>query len=406
MPTRLKVLQVGKFYPPHRGGMETHLETLCQSLKDRVDIDVVVANSGSETEVGLVNDIPVTRLRTMMRVASTSITLELVRKVRTTDAHIVHVHLPNPWAVFCVFLSGTKLPIVTTYHSDIVRQRVLGTLYGPLQEWFMKRCSTVIVTSSNMLNHSSQLSRYGAKLSVIPLGVSASLLNPPDVADVLRIRAEYGQRLVLAVGRLVEYKGIGYLIQAMNHVDGKLLIVGTGPLGKKLSDLSKTLGLERRVVFLGEVPANELRAIYHACDVFALPSIASNEAFGLVQVEAMAAGRPVVNTELPSGVPFVSKHGETGYTVPPKSPKQLARAINVLLSDDALRERLGNAARDRVWSLFTAERMATETLRVYETVYESVHEHAPGRQPVRSSLQHIAPPRAQSSARTVVGFRD
>lgn len=401
MPTRLKVLQVGKFYPPHRGGMEAHVETLCQNLKDRVDVDVIVANSGSETEVELVDEIPVTRLRTTMRVAATSITPELVRKLKTTDADIVHVHVPNPWAVFCLFLSGTKVPTIATYHSDIVRQRLLGALYRPLQEWFMKRCSAVIVTSSNLLNQSPLLSRYRAKLIVIPLGVSASVLSAPDAAQVLRVRAEYGERLVLTVGRLVEYKGTEYLIRAMNHVNGKLLIVGNGPLATKLAELSRALGVEQRVVFLGEVPADTLRAMYHACDVFALPSIGSNEAFGLVQVEAMAAGRPVVNTELPSGVPFVSRHGETGYTVPPKSPKQLARAINVLLSDDSLRERLGSAARRRVWSLFTAERMAKDTFGVYERVYE----HDPYRQSLRTPLQHLSSP-PQSSAQTAVGFRD
>ena len=144
------------------------------------------------------------------------------------------------------------------------------------------------------------------------------------------------------------------------------MIIGEGPLRKPLERLIRQLGLTHRVFLLGRVSAVE--SYYHACDVFVLPSVARSEAFGIVQIEAMACGKPVVNTRLDSGVPFVSVDGVTGLTVPPADATALARAINRLLNDDALRSSLGKAARERAYREFSLDRMAARTLEVYHAV--------------------------------------
>ncbi|MFL5537386.1 MAG: glycosyltransferase, partial [Longimicrobiaceae bacterium] len=187
-----------------------------------------------------------------------------------------------------------------------------------------------------------------------------------DRAEVERLRARYGPRIVLAAGRLVYYKGFEYLVRAMRRVDAHLLIAGDGPLLGDLRRAAAEAGVEAKVTLLGRVP--DLRPLYHAADVFALPSVARSEAFGIVQMEAMACGVPVVNTALDTGVPFVSPHGVTGLTVPPADAEALADALSRILDDAALRERLGRAGRERVAGELSAGRMARRTLALYRAV--------------------------------------
>ena len=143
---------------------------------------------------------------------------------------------------------------------------------------------------------------------------------------------------MLFVGRLVYYKGLEYLIEAMRWVpDAVLVVVGTGPLRGRLQRLSEQwLGCPGKVVFLGAVAEHDLCAWYHACDVFVLPSVELSEAFGLVQLEAMACAKPVVTTDLPTGVTYVNQHGHTGLVVPRRNSRALAEAINILLDNRQL----------------------------------------------------------------------
>jgi len=182
------------------------------------------------------------------------------------------------------------------------------------------------------------------------------------------IQAKYGTRIVLAVGRLVYYKGFEFLVRAMAKVHGHLLIVGDGPLRRALQDEAQITGVSDRVHFLGEIQNSGLLPYYRASQVFVLPSIARSEAFGIVQLEAMACGKPVVNTRVDSGVPFVSIDGVTGFTVPPRNSDALTSAINRLLNDPELCARFGEAGKRRVEAEFTAPLMARRTLDIYENV--------------------------------------
>ena len=168
------------------------------------------------------------------------------------------------------------------------------------------------------------------------------------------------------VGRLSYYKGVEYLIEAMQWVNAKLLIVGDGELREKLEEKTISLGVNGKVKFLGKVSDEMLKYCYQICDIFVLPSVEPSEAFGLVQLEAMAYGKPVINTLLPTGVPFVSIDGKTGLTVEPRNSKALADAINKLLSDDELRKKFGIQARNRVVENFTVDKMNEKILKVYQ----------------------------------------
>ncbi|HST22065.1 MAG TPA: glycosyltransferase [Blastocatellia bacterium] len=363
---KLKVLHIGKFYPPYLGGMETHLQSLCTELKNFVNLKVVVANDSRESLREVVGGVDISRMGTLFTFAAAPVCPGLLQEIRESEADIIHLHLPNPIAILAYLASGHKGKLVITYHSDIIRQKVLGALFEPMLHKALKRCSAIIATSPNYIESSSVLSMYKDRCDVIPHGIELDRFYEYDKAGVDKIREKHGSRIVISVGRLIYYKGFEYLVQAMENIDGRLLIIGDGPLRESLIQQAKDRGISDRVVFLGEI-AN-ISPYYQAADVFALASVARSEAFGIVQIEAMACGKPVVNTNLDSGVPFVSLHGETGLTVPPQDADALASAINLLLDKDDLRAQYGKAARRRTEQEFSLDCMVSRTLQLYEKV--------------------------------------
>ncbi|SRR5579875_97331 len=362
---KLRVLQVGKFYWPHVGGMETHLRSLCAQLKDSVDLEVMVANDGPQTQKASLEGVNLTRLGTPINLYSTPICPGMARGIRECRADLVHVHLPNPWAIMSYLFSGHRGTLVATWHSDVVRQKALSPAFELFQRRFLRRCDTIIASSGNYIESSTVLSRNRARCQAVPFGIAVEDLRCRDANAVRQIRNRFGPRIVLSAGRLVYYKGIDYLIRAMDWVDANLLIVGDGPLRRGLEARAASL-IGRRIHFMGHV--EDVTPYYHACDVFALPSIARSEGFGIVQLEAMACGKPVVNTRLESGVPFVSPDGVTGLTVAPRDSAQLADALNRLLDNPELRQRYGAAALNRVRTEFTVQRMVNRTIDVYRRV--------------------------------------
>jgi rhamnosyl/mannosyltransferase len=362
----LRVLQVGKFYPPHRGGMESHLQALCGQLRGSVDVEVLVSSDTRETDEEILDSVKVTRVGTLFDFAAAPVCPEAVRRIRESRADIVHIHWPHPTALLAYLASGHKGRLVITYHSDIVRQRVLAKLFWPVLRKVLERADAIIAASPNYVESSHVLRRFKDKCRVIPFGVPLAQFDCFDPEEVARIRARFGPRVVLGVGRLIYYKGFEHLVRAMKRVDGHLVIVGEGPLRGALELEAERAGVRGRVTFLGHV--DDVVPYYHAADVFALSSVARSEAFGIVQLEAMACGKPVVNTRLDSGVTFVSVDGVTGLTVPPADSESLASALNRLLEDSALAARYGRAARLRVEREFDLEAMGRRTLSLYDEI--------------------------------------
>ncbi len=168
------------------------------------------------------------------------------------------------------------------------------------------------------------------------------------------------------MGRLVYYKGIQYLIDAINQVpDVSLVIIGSGPLKKELLNQIRALNLEKRIHILPEVDEETLRSFYEACDIFVLPSVEKSETYGIVQIEAMACGKPVICTELKTGTTFINQNGITGLVVPPRDSRALADAINSLANNGSLRSELGNNAKQRALNELAAEKMVERTYKVY-----------------------------------------
>ncbi len=364
----LKVLHVGKFYPPHYGGMESHLQTLCEELSKSIDVEVLVASDHRRSERSTQGGVKVARLATVLMLHGTPIVPLMARAMRRARPNLVHLHFPNPMAALACLMSRLDVPIVITWHSDVVRQRRAAMIVAPLLSLLLRRCAAIIVGSTAYIETSAVLNARRELCRVIPFGVRAGDFEHPDAARVAQLRRRYGERIVLGVGRLIYYKGFENLVRAMADVRASALIAGEGPLGGALAAEAAQLGVADRVVLLGRLDDDELKVCYHACDVFALPSVERSEAFGIVQLEAMACGKPVVNTSIDSAVPHVSLDGVTGLTVAPGDPAALAAALNALLDDRARRAAMGAAGRHRVREEYSAELMARRTLEVYREV--------------------------------------
>jgi rhamnosyl/mannosyltransferase len=352
------------------GGIETHLQTLSNELSPLIKLKVIVANETRDLRHEIVDGVAVTRLANLATIKSTPICPHLAMALRTVRSDIVHLHLPNPAALIAYVMSGRRGPLVLTWHSDIIRQKLLSRVLTPLHRWFVRNATECIATSPDYIESSPILLDSRPHCRVIPYGITPERFAEPREA-VGELRRRFGPRIVLAVGRLIYYKGFEYLMSAMAHISAKLILIGDGPLRPLLERSAGELGVRERVFFLGEIDNSKLAPYYHAADVFALPSVERTEAFGIVQLEAMACGKPIVNTRLATGVPFVSIDGLTGITVPPRDPVSLAQAITRLLDDADLRARYGAAAIRRVRSQFTAERMGARTLALYREIVSS-----------------------------------
>lgn len=362
----MRILHLARYYAPTRGGTETVLRQLCRGLTRHTEVMAVVTRDGGQSERETLEGVEVVRLPSLGKWRGAPLSVGLVHAIRNSRADLIHLHHPHPQGVLALLVSGMKVPWICWWHSDIVRQRVLGRLFGPFLKHFLSRCVRILVAGPQLIENTMRLEGFRERCQVVPFGIDPRAYGQPDRQRVDELRQRYGSRLVLAVGRLVYYKGIEHLVAAMRNVKGQCVIVGDGPLRERLETQVAQLGLKDRVHLVGE--ADHLSPYYQACEVFVLPSTAVSEAFGMVQLEAMACGKPVVNTSLRSAVPWVSQDKVTGLTVPPADPMALAGAINRLLDEPALRERYGQAARQRVEEHFTVEKMVAGTLAVYEEV--------------------------------------
>src|SRR5260370_13664192 len=225
----LRVLHLGKFYPPHRGGVETYSEGLCRRLASVVNVKVVVAGGNEDTEE-VVGGVLVHRLRTWRTLAATPLCAGMLQAIRSFPSDIIHMQWPNPFAVIAYLLSGSRARLVITYHSDVIRQTFLNAMFAPILKMALHRCDAIIVTSPNYGDSSPVLSRFQDRCRVIPLGISLESMKAVDHSAVCHLRARFGPRIVMAAGRLVYYKGFQFLIAAMKSVDAHLVVVGTGPL--------------------------------------------------------------------------------------------------------------------------------------------------------------------------------
>ena len=371
----MKVLQLSKFYPPAHGGIEAVARDLSAGLVAQgVQVEVLCAHHKlRHVEERDALGVRITRVASFGLFLSTSMAPLLPwllrRRQQQSDRapDIIHVHMPDPLAALAVWFARPQARVVLHWHSDVVRQRLSMALYRPLQRWLLARADAVIATSPAYAQSSPVLRDWLYKVVVIPLG--APQPQPTTPQAVAGVRRRYGdRRMVLALGRMTYYKGYEVLIDAAALLPPEVVVV-VGGAGDRLAhyrQLAAQRGLAERVRFVGRLPAHRVEAYFAAAEVFVQASTVRAEAFGVAVLEAMARGTPVVSTQIEgSGLPWLNQHGVTGLKVPPGQAPALAQAIQTLLDDAALRQRLGAAGQAR-WALhFSTETMCVATLALY-----------------------------------------
>ena len=376
---KLRILQLNKLYYPAIGGIERIVQQLAEGLAEHTQMSVLVCSENKQHREETINGVNVIRLPKLFQFGSLPVSLGLnftLRKM-SKQQDIIHLHMPYPLGDIACLLSGYKGKIVLWWHSDIVRQKKMMHLYKPVMLRMLKRADAIVVATEGHIKHSSYLEPYKEKCVVIPFGVEKKI---EQVADRY-VEAENAQEIIniaspkekkrslsfLFVGRFVYYKGCDVLLEAFSRVTGaELILVGSGGMEEQLKQQAQELGITDKVQFAGSLSEEELCKQYADCDVFVLPSVAKSEAFGLVQMEAMAFGKPVINTNLPSGVPYVSLNGETGLTVEPGSANELAEAMQWMVDHKEERLQMGERARERMKAEYRLEDMTARTLALYK----------------------------------------
>lgn len=364
----MNILHLYKDYYPVIGGIENTVKWLAEAqAADGHNVSVLVAARDYHATTETLNGVTVHKIPRFGTAASTPITPTLPLALWQHRPDIAHIHSPYPPGEFFNALLGRARYSVITYHSDVVKQKNILRFYGPILKRVLQRADLIMPTSANYIETSPFLRPHKAKCRVVPLGIDPARFNQPPLPLAETLKNRLGQPLLLFVGRLRYYKGLDTLLTAMAHVStGKLAIVGSGPLEADLKAQARQLQLENRVYFAGNVSDDDLPAWFQAADCFVLPSNSRAEAFGLVLLEAMAAGLPLISTELGTGTSFINQHGQTGLVTPPQNPVALAQAINTLLADEPLRRQYGQAALARVRAEFTQDKMVQRVMQVYQ----------------------------------------
>lgn len=363
----MRILHLAKYYWPRSGGMERVVQDLAEGAAALGhEVSVVAVESRVGGRVGARQQSTVTRVFSFGALGSEEIAPGYLTAARRR-ADVIHLHHPHPLADVASLLRSRRTPLVVTQHMDGKQPG-----YRLLARAVLRRAAAIVVPSRAHMALSQELEGFENKTEVIPFGIDETRW-----ADLPRRPIDSPPR-ALFIGRLVKFKGLDILLRALERVpDLRLDIVGGGPEGPRLKTLTQALALADRVRFFGEYPDEDLPRRMAEADFLVLPSITVDEMFGLVVLEAMAAGRPVVTTAVPTGVREVNVPGETGLEVPVHDVRSLAEALDTLAHDPFKRETMGEAGRARVEKYFTRQLMAERHIALYERV-QAYNQEVPG----------------------------
>jgi rhamnosyl/mannosyltransferase len=375
----MRVLHFGKYWRQD-GGIETHVKTLCKGLAAQgIDVINLVSSLDSTASDFETDGYRVVEVPTLGIHFSTSISPSMVaaahRLHQEKPFDVVHLHFPDPMSHLASMFLPKSIPRVITWHSDIIKQKHLLKLYRPFQRRIILQANGLIAATPAHYTSTQQIPAEYPQQNrhVVPFGMDFGRLQlttgVAKRAKEIRNQAS-GHLIVFALGRHVSYKGFDVLIQAMQNTNAYLILGGDGPLTSELRQQVLKLGLPEKVQFTGRISDEDLPAYYHACDVFCLPSITTAEAFGLVQLEAMACGKPVICTQLNNGVNVINPHGVTGLTVPIQDVNSLADAINSL-NDSRMRDQLGGCAQAISLANYSMQAMVEKHTRIYQALCNS-----------------------------------
>jgi glycosyltransferase involved in cell wall biosynthesis len=367
----MRVLHITSTYlPDSYGGIETVVRQICLNTKIHgVENRIMTLSVNPFPQVNIVDGVEVFRAQQNFVIQSNRFSLSAFSIFRDLVewADIVHYHFPWPFAdLLHVFCKVNKKSIVT-YHSDIVRQKKLSLLYSPLMNTFLKSINKIVSTSPNYFQSSSVLKKYKDKVEVIPIGISENSYPTPLDSELSSVQNIVGKDFFLFIGMFREYKGLKYLIEAIQQIPEQFIIAGSGKLEVKLKRLANNLGLTN-VHFIGRVSDIEKVALFKLCKAIVFPSIRRSEAFGVTLVEGAMYGKPLVSTEIGTGTSYINLNEKTGIVIPPKDTKALKSAIMRISSDLSLSKKMGYSSRLRYEELFSGEKMGKKYFNIYKAL--------------------------------------
>ena len=352
----IKILHIYKtFIPETMGGVEQCI--LQMSKNPKIQSRVLCLTPKNERSVSVVEGVEVVRYPQTLSYASCPISLQALLHFRQEAewADIIHYHYPWPFADLLFLFAGKKKSVVT-YHSDIVKQKLLRLLYYPLEQYFLAKMDRIIATSPNYAKTSPNLLKYKDKAEIIPIGI--------DYGSYPKAKPEkkYGDRFFLFIGQLRYYKGLDVLFEAIAGTDLQLVVIGDGPSRAKLAKTHKN------VHFLGQVDEQQKSNLLAACLCVVLPSHLRSEAFGIALVEGAMFDKPLICCEIGTGTSHINKHMETGLVVPPNDASALRAAMLKMLGDQKLAKKMGQAAKNRYNEFFTAKTMRDRLTKLYKSL--------------------------------------
>jgi glycosyltransferase involved in cell wall biosynthesis len=328
----ITILHISKLSYPSKGGVENYIESLI--LNNEKFQTNILSNSEEFSAHDITKDRSIYyKIKTLFVIKSQPISFDFIKIARIIrQSNIIHIHFPNPTLELILILLYPffrKIKIVTTYHANPnkTRWRFFAKFYNLLNKLLFNISEVIIVTSKNNLISSNIPKKYWKKVKIIPIGISME-----KEEDKSR-NFPSTKFKILFVGKLRKYKGINYLIEAIKNIDVELNIVGKGEYFDRIKRDISRFKLEDKVFIHTNIDDNQISDFYQKSDLFVLPSIDESETFGIVQLEAMKYGLPIINTNINSGVPEVSLNNYTGLTVSPKSSSELKRAIVFILNN-------------------------------------------------------------------------
>lgn len=387
----MRVLHIGKYFPPAPGGMESYLEELVVALGEEDVTSYILAHQWDKTEPSSINlskNITVERVPTFGQLCYVPVAptfpFHLLRALHKFRPDIIHVHMPNAsglWALLTTF----NIPVVIHWHADTIfppekkLHNTLYKLYKPFESSLIKKASSIIATSRQYLEHSMPLRSHLDKCHIIPLGLEPKNLPSPSLKKIQETRATWLQdnteALILCIGRFAYYKGFQNVISAMEKIENAhLVMVGEGEELASIKQQVSTHSLQNKISFAGRVSTDDLHNLLAAADIFCLPSIERTEAFGMVLLEAMHHSTPCISTSIKgSATSWVNKNGETGLVVSPNTISELADALLTLINDSKKREQFGAAGNERLHKQFHIAKTAKQIKKLYTETLSAKH---------------------------------
>lgn len=367
----IKVLHFFKtYYPETMGGIEQVIFQLAEGgISHGIHSEVLyLSRRGGARREMFANHLT-HRSKLDVELASTGFSLSAVKDFAelAEQADLIHYHFPWPYMDLVHFASRVRKPTVVSYHSDIVKQKILLQLYRPLMHRFLGSVDRIVAASPNYVATSPVLGRYMEKVSVIPYGLDRATYPVPSAEKLAYWRTRLGERFFLFVGAMRYYKGLSFLLQAAQGSAIPVAIVGSGLLEAELRGQAERLGLSN-VHFLGSLPDEDKAALLSLCYAVVSPAHLRSEAFGVSLLEGAMYGKPMISCEIGTGTTYINIAGETGLVVPPGDPAALRKAMRTLWEHPEQAEAMGRRAALRADALFSADAMVAGYAHLYRSL--------------------------------------